>query len=205
MLNVITACVGDAYGLDYVKNLNAMVSRHLKQEHTFIMFGDNPDFPAPPSWWHKLRAFGPEAPEGQILVLDLDQVILKDLDDLLDACDPNVMTCYADHIEWCGTRFGSAFMYFPSGKYHKVYDAFMTEPDFIREEYDKRGGDQAFIGEMIPEAQYLEDLLGYRPVLSYKFDGLDQEEPDPDTYIVNFHGRPKPHEAEAPWVLEHWQ
>ena len=203
MLNVVAVNVGDRYPQEYTDKMRSMVARHLKREHTFHCIQDDPAFPAPPSWWHKCRAF--KEIEGQVLYLDLDQVILKDIDPLLDACDPEKMTCYADHIEWFGSRFGSAFMYFPCGKFNRVYDTFMSDPETIMLEYDKRGGDQVFIGELIPEAQYLEDLMGYRPIMSYKFDDLDSVEPDEDTFIVNFHGNPKPHEVDHPWVLEHWK
>lgn len=205
MLNVVTTCTGNAYPWIYVERLEKMVKRHLKRDYTFYTISDalcEPTY----SWWDKLNAFDGRF-KGHVLLLDLDQIILKDLDTLLDACNPNKLTCYADHISWHGCRLGSAWMFFPADKYKHVWDVYSTNPEQIRKEYNPRGGDQTFINEVSGGHEFLDDLLGYRPVLSYKFDDLEAHEPDDDTFIVNFHGKPKMHDVvdQVPWVAREWR
>lgn len=214
MLNVVVVQVGDKYTDEYVDRMRHMVKRHLKMDHNFIVLGNDQLDVVPASWWHKIRVFSEDIP-GQILYLDLDQIILKPLDDLLDKFDPDKLTCYRDHIDWHGCKFGSAFMYFPGGKFNKVFHNFLNLEYIERIElmikYDKIGGDQRFIYDNMfhGDIEYMEDKMGYRPVLSYKFDGLDdiQRIPDGDTYIVNFHGVPKPHQIidKHKWISDNWR
>jgi len=96
MINVICVKWGDRYDYSYVNRLEKMVAQNLSLPHTFYCYTDNPKninsktISMPDDglelWWPKLRMFekGFGGLEGECLFFDLDVVIQKNIDHLLD-------------------------------------------------------------------------------------------------------------------------
>jgi hypothetical protein len=167
-----------------------------------------------PAWWSQLvfwKAFPPGIRTGTILYLDIDQVIVGSLDDLIEF--PSLHALMKDYpAHSC-----------PAGCEHDANNS----TGLIRggggarvwEEYVKAGkptwdplvgaGQQplplaglTIINDKTLGLEY--DLFPEEWVASYKLEVLPNGLPE-DCRIVSFHGRPKPHEVDFPWVKEHWR
>lgn len=213
MLNIITVKVGNRYSADYPNRMLSMLRRHLKTPFRFYCITDNPAgldrdilslCPIIPlaGWWNKLLLFSPFVPSGRMMYLDLDQVITGDITEMVENARPP-FACYADHIEWQGVKLGTAMMIFDPSDYHKIWRDFYQHREHVMRRYAD-GGDQIYLGQFFGgEVDYLNERYP-GAIASYKFD-LNREQPGPGVKLVNFHGRPKPHEVEQPWLLEHWR
>lgn len=196
---VVCVKVGDAYGPEYVNRLALMVARHTTRPHRFLCLTDDArglecasepigaDFPG---WWAKLAMFMPRRFNERVLYLDLDTVIHGNIDFLFDYTGSfAILRSFLPP-----SRYGSAVMSFmPPHSY--LYTDFT--PDVI----DRLYGDQDWIAEKLPAADYWQDvapgLIG-----SYKVDELAE---DPKGFAVCcFHGEPKPHQVEG-WVVDAWR
>lgn len=167
-------------GETYVKALNYAVEKNCSLPYTFHVF-DNSTLPDGVSgWYNKLYLFKRGLLKGKTLFLDLDTVIMGSLDPLL-AID--------------GFAICRDFMYPPTWNSSvMVWDESMPDlwemwNDLGRPEHN--AGDQGII-------KMLCDSLDFKPILlqdvvsgihSYKVDGIQ-----PDSRVVCFHGKPKPHE-----------
>lgn len=208
MLTVVCVKAGPLYGADYVNNLAAMVRRHLKVPHRFLCFTDdtrgvNTERRALPGdldgWWNKLWLFKPgQFRDGQqILFFDLDTVVAGDI------------TRLAQPINFAILRDA----YRPGGLQSSVmaWRAGIADSIWTDWEADERpllaGGDQAYIeivlhrqfGRKIPEHMILQDL---HPGLfaSYKA----ERDKVSDASVIVFHGQPKPHNCDDPFIAQHW-
>lgn len=216
MLNVVTLKTGTAYGAEYPNRMRSMLARHLKLPHLFHCLTDDPrgvkalNVTIPlhfqlPGWWGKLFLFSSLMPPGPLLYLDLDQLILGDITDIVQECLQRPFACYSDHIEWCGVKLGTAFMTLEAHSFSHIFDEFYSDHARIMHEYE-HGGDQVYLGGKIPPESiwYFNDHFPPGTVQSYKFDYLENGL-SPNCKILNFHGRPKPHELNSPELMEHWQ
>lgn len=158
----------------------------------------------PNGWWGKLMLFSPWMPAGDILYLDLDQIILGDITEIVQECLEHPLSCYSDHISWMDCKFGSAFMTFKSGSLPEIWELFLKErPD----KADYPGGDQVWLEKsgFLPKVFYLNERWP-DAVKSYKWDVIPTgKPPSKETKIVNFHGRPKMADVRGiPWIKENW-
>lgn len=211
MLNVVTVKTGSRYSAEYVNKMRSMLSRHLGISHAFYCLTDNPEgvkainMTVPQyltGWWNKLYVFSTYMPPGPLLYLDLDQVITGDITEIVTECLKHPFSCYADHIEWMGVKLGTAFMTLESGSLGHIFENFKADANAIMQAY-QQGGDQVYLGQFLQEAYYLNEIWP-DAVQSYKFD-LKGNAPQAGTRIVNFHGEPKPHQVNDPWITEHWK
>ena len=167
-----------------------------------------------PFWWSQLKFWQPNPPgirTDAILYLDLDQVIIGSLDDLI--------------------RYPSAHCYmkdFPShacppGREHDANNSTALIRNNggakVWEEY-VNAGMPTWDPFLYPGLQPLPlaglsimndpkygvkyDLFPENWICSYKLEVQKRGIPE-DCRIVVFHGRPKPHEVDEPFVKEHWR
>lgn len=215
---MLTVCAvlrsGGDYTVHYAKNLIASVRRHKpKEEWRFALLCDSPIFSQGviescvplenqwPGWWSKIELFSPAMSATDRLYVDLDTLVIGGLQPLIDAarkCQRPVMLrdFYRDH------GYGSGVMFLPAGWGSFIYNRFIQEPEAIMERY-KRGGDQAFLEQMLPfkAACVWQDIVGTDAIVSFKpFPGAELAEAPKNARIVCFHGKPRP--AELP--KEHW-
>ncbi|NCY02867.1 MAG: glycosyl transferase [Planctomycetia bacterium] len=98
MVNIITLKWGTRYGPEFVNRLRGAVARHLRLEHRFVCFTDDPTgldsgivtHPIPPldlpddkarTPWRKIGLFSDELPiRGPSLFLDLDLLVVGSID-----------------------------------------------------------------------------------------------------------------------------
>ena len=111
MVNVTCLKWGTKYPPDYVNRLHRMVKRHLARGYGFFCVTDNPQglergievIPLPDiqlvGWWNKLWLFSEDFPlRGSSLFLDLDLVILRNLEPILDFDDEKLFVSIADYV-----------------------------------------------------------------------------------------------------------
>lgn len=211
-INIVTVWTGERYVIEYVQKMRSMLERHLQMDMGFYCITDRPEEIdwikiKPPEvldgWWNKLLLFSDLMPAGPIVYFDLDQIILDDITPMIEQCLLHPIACYADHINYCGVKFGSSFITFLQGSYLPLFSEFWENRDEIQK---TEGGDQVWIGKQF-EANGIEPFYinEHFPgsIQSYKWDylkdGLTKE-----TKIINLHGLPKPHNLKTPLILEHW-
>lgn len=222
MFHFITICVG-SYAMEYANKSFSMMKRHAGMSFTPHCITDRPDqldpaiHPITPSmevtgWWNKMLAFGPDMPEGWIVVMDVDLLILQSIRQELEYGFAHVkeIGAYSDAIHWMGCKFSSSFMIFRSGELAHVYENFRQNYAQIE---DHPGGDQVWLGPQLKDVCYLDEAFpNFKRSLKFDLSKIDghmltiPNELSADIKIVDFHGRPKPHEiTHVPFVRDHWK
>lgn len=222
-LNVATVKYGSAYPADYVNRMLSMLTRHLAEPFDLYCITEDaagldpeikvlaPPFDVP-GWWNKIFLFSPVMPKGETLYLDIDQILTGDIAPLLDACRKSRarLAAYRDPLRWMGSQVNSSWLYFRAPELSFIYDAFLRDLPGV---FDLEGGDQLYIWQQMKDIYFVDEAVP-RAVKSFRFevcanDGQALNVPsaiDPDVRIINFHGRPKPHELpQVPWVQQHWR
>lgn len=212
MLNVVMVQTNNyqGRGAEYANRLASQVRANLRAKHRIICITDDaaseyPRMKVKPAdtrlsgWWEKIRLFKAGMfPEGErMLFLDLDTIVVRSLDFLLDY-DGNFATL---HDFWRPEGLGPAVMLWRSGWGADIWDEFVAEGMPMN---DPRG-DQWWIenrqqGRIRKEIDILQDLYPGKFV-SYKTSctqALPQE-----AHVVCFHGKPRPHEVSG-WVKPYW-
>ncbi len=219
----------ERFPLEYVNRLYWACERHCKRPFDFVLMAGplvyerglekalQRQIRAVPSglpyWWGGIR-FWMKDPPGvgteMILHLDLDVVIVGDLEPLFEFAPNTYMkdwpraTCPAGcerdinvSVSWI-RRGGSARAW-------EIYEAAgMPQWDPMGKAASKpiRYAVQGIINEQthgFEHNQFPEELVS-----SYKLHARDHGIP-PGCRVVVFHGRPKQHEVDEPWVREHWR
>ncbi|MGB5093443.1 MAG: hypothetical protein WBN97_09065 [Parvibaculum sp.] len=221
-LNIVTVKYGSAYSADYVNRMFSMLRRHLDEDFVAWCITENPKglgrsiktikplFNVP-GWWNKLFLFSPAMPKGEILYLDLDQIITGNITPLLVACRQSEakLVTYRDPLKWMGSEINSSWLYYRHPELAFIYDAFRKDlPQVLKLE----GGDQLYIWQHLKDVDFIDDAMP-KGVQSFKFQlcatiGGGYSIPmriDPAVRVINFDGHPKPHElGNVPWVQQHW-
>lgn len=218
----------------YVERLYNMVQRHLPVEIKFHVWTEHdrsvpphmikhcldewPGVSGPKkSWWYKLQMFNNQHHQGDFLYFDLDTVIIKDLSWIVQETTEHFWTIrdfrYLMKPGWNGIN--SSIMWWNVPRFSWLWEKFCERPliDTIR----GYPGDQDYISKNINPNQrrFYDD----RYVQSWRwqvFDGgmnlrtrkvLQPGQgalPAPDTSILIFHGKPKPHQVNDPVISQHW-
>lgn len=144
-----------------------------------------------PGWWSKIELFRFE----DVFYLDLDTVVLNDIRYMLELDGFYALRNLSGHKRNGRVVMGSGIMSW-SGSYRHVYDKFDINVTHRYERHQNRWGDQGYIHEQV-KYKSIQDAFPDK-IHSYKFDGIDQDNPPGD--IVVFHGEPKPWESGKEWV-----
>lgn len=211
MITVAAVHAGDylGRGTEYVANLFSAVRRHLSVPWRGVCLTDNtasvPEgieaLPLPggmaPSWWTKLAMFSPGMfkPGERVLYLDLDSVIIGSPDDFAAYRGRLAIMSDVFHPE----HYQSSIMAWEAGTLDGIWN---TWDRGGRPTFDRRG-DQRWIEQMAPGADRWQELLPGQ-MASYKRDCAFQGGPPNDARLIIFHGLPRPHEVETPWVQKAW-
>lgn len=230
------ACVlhGTGYDWQYVEKLYNMLVRYLPTGIRFHVYTEH-DRSVPPhmikhilddwgvsgpkkSWWYKMQLFNRQHYQGQLLYLDLDVVVVRDLS--------WITTLPTDYF-WCIRDFrylqnaqvntmNSSMMWFDTDKFGWVWDKFNSGN--VLQTIGSFPGDQDFLNHTIDHNQrrFFED----RYFESYRWQCLDggynfkkrtHHQPGSgvciasDTSVVVFHGKPKPHQVTDSVIQQQWQ
>lgn len=234
---VDVGCVlhGRAYDWIYVERLYNMVRRYLRTELRFHVWTEH-DRSVPPhmikhcleewpgisgprkSWWYKMQIFDTRHHAGELLFLDLDMVIVRDLGWIVGELTDCFWTIrdFRRLQQISNITMNSSIMWFDTQRWYPIWQEFCKED--ITQLSRRYHGDQDYLHAVIPSSRrrYFADEL----VASYRWQALDggydfrtrrHHRPGSGTQInkrtsiVVFHGRPKPHQAhQDQFVLEHW-
>ena len=230
------ACVihGSGYSWQYVENLYSMLTRVFGDQMRFHVYTEA-ERPVPAhmikhelapyivsngkvkSWWYKMQLFNPELFSGNLLYLDLDVVIARDLN-FVRNCDPRQLWAirdfkYLQHRRSPGIN--SSMMWWNVQQFGWLWNTFNKEsPGDVARRFH---GDQDYITQMVPatDSAFFED----RYFESYRWQCLDggydfrrRQHHTPgtgvkiagDTALVVFHGKPNPHEVHDPAIVQLW-
>ena len=235
MINIICLKWGTKYGVEYVNRLFYAVKRNTTRPFKFHCFTDDSanidsevivhDLPFKnelDGWWNKVYLFSndvPISPGEKIFFIDLDTLITRKIDDLLDH-DPVAITVLKDFYTGLAKtvvgddNIGSGLMSWRHGQYQHIWDDFIRDPQSAIMSV-RPHGDQRWIQKNIKGRIYWQDAFPGQ-VVSFKVDcahGLP-----PDAAVVCYHGTPNiPDSARQvnrswkfviepqPWVLDHWR
>jgi hypothetical protein len=187
MLTVACVNHGDyqGRGMQYVDTLAAMVKRNLTKPYEFVCLKDEGEWPG---WWSKIELFKPGRFAGRVLYLDLDSVVVGSLDRLSESKGTIDLLDWG----WMTHTLCSSVMVWDAGEHADVYDRFSDQvPKDFR-------GDQ----------DWMTSLGGWPklpPHLCRSYRYVSVKSPPPFASVIQFHGRPKPHEVSAGWVPGYWR
>jgi len=150
-------------------------------------------------------------PEGWIVSLDVDLIILDSIKEELEYCFNNIkqIAAYTDAINWMNCKFSSSFMIFKSGSLNDIYQNFLSNYSKIE---NFPGGDQVWIAPQLRNILYIDEKFpNFKRSLKFDLsikDGNYLHIPktiESGIKIIDFHGRPKPHEVQQiPFIKENW-
>jgi hypothetical protein len=152
------------YSAEWVYKLQRAVERNLSIPHRFVCFSDTElncenitleeNFNG---WWNKVQLFNPSFFLGETLYFDLDVIITKPLDELI-----NKLRNSSTNFFMCKEPTGvanSSIMYWKS-PIDNLYELYKNDPELYHKKYKTIPliGDQAFISENYNH-NYIESFL----------------------------------------------
>lgn len=142
-----------------------------------------------PGWWAKMNLFAP-AIRGDILYMDLDTVLIGTPDVWLESKPIMLRDFYRDGV-YKGRAEGlqSSVMFLPEHVRGEIYDAFMGNPIYHMQHF-QRGGDQAFLEQYWLDKADRWQVIAPGQFVSWKVHC--QNGVPPDAKIIIFHGQPRP-------------
>lgn len=214
---------GGDYTPEYVYNLRAMLYRNVSVSFKFKCFTDmDLDLPEDeiipltenwPGWWSKVEIFknGNFPLDARITYFDLDTVIIKNIDRLIDDNVPFRMLEGFHPSRPCA----SGVMSF-TGDHQYIFEAMKKNSEDIMEKYKgfkNNGapmGDQAFIsstyiGRNQKRPAPIQRVMG---VCSFKRHIMKRKRPTTELDcppVICFHGQPRPHMVDLPIIKKHWR
>jgi hypothetical protein len=103
--------------------------------------------------------YSSEMPNGIILYMDLDIVMIQNFDTQIIAMSQSEkpMSCVSDAVSWMGERFSPSLMCFESGKHAHIFDRFQKLESVIvgREVATKCGLDHNYILSITSTRRFL--------------------------------------------------
>jgi hypothetical protein len=230
------ACVihGTGYEWEYVEKLYNMLTRMIPAGIRFHVYTEH-DRSVPPhmikhvlddwgvsgpkkSWWYKMQLFNPEHFSGNMLYLDLDVVIIREL---------TWMTMLSTDYFWTikdfrylqttrSSTINSSAMWFNVEKFSWVWNEFQKSN--ILENIKRFPGDQDFLNHVLDvnqrrffEDRYFESYRWQCQDGGYDFQRRVHRRPGigirvgADTSVIVFHGKPKPHQVSDVVINDYWK
>jgi hypothetical protein len=205
-MNIVAVQVGNYCGMGraYAAALFNAVRRNVSGEHRYLCMTDDPatlpegvEAIEPEhgllGWWNKIALFKPgKLPEGRALYFDLDTVPIGSL---------NGFTAYD------GAFAAMRDPFFKSHVNSSIMAWDVRSADHVWTSWERAGkpqsdlkGDQAWIESAVPRIDRWQDFLPGQ-IVSFKADCVPLGGVAPGVRIICFHGKPRPHEAAAPFYL----
>jgi hypothetical protein len=141
-------------------------------------------------WYNKLYLFKPGVLQGRCVFIDLDTVIVGSIDAALDF-DGDLCILRDFHHQ---NHYGSGLIAFRAEAMAPIWEQFVRLGCPVM-----RKGDQQFIEQIMPDAEFFQDRLPGE-VVSYKVHCRRRGVPS-YARIVCFHGMPRPHEVSDPFLM----
>lgn len=231
------ACVIHSTGYDwrYVENLYSMLTRALPGGIRFHVYTEH-DRSVPPhmikhiltewpgiagpkkSWWYKMQMFNPEHYSGNLLYLDLDTVVVRDLS-WISNLDTRYFWAIRDFRYLQNPHhvgFNSSVMWWNVSHFSWIWEQFSKSD--IKQLTKTNPGDQDYITKVIDinQRRFFEDRMfeSFRWQCldgGYNFQRRQHKSPGSgvkiasDTSVVIFHGLPKPHQISDTTITQLWR
>jgi hypothetical protein len=156
MINIVCVLKSNGkigYDSSWVEKLKNSIQRNITVPYKFLCLSDV-DVPcervelelASEGWWSKLELFRPGILNGPTLYIDLDTVICKNIDEIIDRCKNEKFVMW---IEPDTNVHSSAMMYW-NGNYSYLWDLYKSKSlDHWKSIYGRPPlyGDQAIVSE----------------------------------------------------------
>lgn len=174
MIKIFCLYFEGKYSPDYIGKLHRGLKRNCKVPFEFNCYSDNPNveadnvIPLPKDsviqqHWHKITFFNKEfTGDGDIIVLDIDQVIVNDITPMIDyPVENNELVSYD---KWWthnpnNTTINGGWYKFKAGTLKNVYDKYMSDPEYWQLHYYnnhtvhfKYFGEQNFVEDTVRES-----------------------------------------------------
>ena len=213
-------------GLKYIRNLYDGVKRNLSQPYRFYCFTDNPQSlvnntvgirtlpidPVKDFRWNlkKIFPYCPACglpPGHRALLIDLDVLITGPLDRLFES-DSMFITCQGVYRKK-GIPGGSVSS-FTTGDpdlYEYLWIPLEDKAKRLKLESITLGSERKHLRQFMPKNKmvFWDDVCP-GAVISYKNDCRGSVVPvGRDASIIRFHGKPRPHEVNEPWIRNLWE
>lgn len=150
-----------------------------------------------PKWWGKMEIFASPF-DGPALVIDLDTVFVGTLDIKLEH---EFKAIFLRNPWKDGFRkpeqLAAGFSYLPRWARERIWKAWSKDPSGIMEAHG--GDDQPFYHSLFADKalrwqdHYVDQVVSYKAHAKHL--GINE-----DTRAVFFHGLPRPHQVEEPWI-----
>jgi len=221
---VIVACFlwGDWFnglGEEYVKILRDSVARNLSLPHKFVCLTDQeisddgietlPIY-APSTMGNltKLALYNPTYGfDDRMVCMDIDLVVTGDLDEMF-SYDGEIATRAAFRSKeqnWVPDGDMSVQNMSYSRRY-EIWDKITRQISKI--EKNTSGAERKFYKQWTrqiwPDMDFIQELFPGQ-LLSFKQDNIRGQGLSKNTRLVSFHGKPKPHELDIPWIKRNWR
>jgi hypothetical protein len=169
------------------------------------------------SWWYKMHLFNPAHHAGPLLYFDLDCVIVRSIDWIVNQTTEKFWTLRDfKYLQAAALNvMNSSVMWWDTQKFEYAWQAFNDQG--VNQVVKRYLGDQDFLHNTIPIAdrRYFEDrqFQSYRwQVADGGWDFRSRQARQPgtgsvisdDCAVIVFHGSPKPHEVSDPKILTLW-
>jgi hypothetical protein len=212
------------YGEEHARVLKSMIARNLTLPHRFVCISDRAidgvetvkidmRTHVPRSRYAKLMTFRPDISEilgPRILQLDLDTVVVRNIDALVDRPEDLVLwrnPCFG--LNRRRTRYNTSILLYRAGTRNDIWEKFDVRRTPVEMGQHTSGTDQAWVSHMAGEnAPYWSHRHGI-----YNAGTLQENSPTPkvalpaDARIVMFPGKRDPGMSSVqkrfPWIEEH--
>lgn len=223
-MNVVCVCTGSKYPNEYVHRLYRSIALHAPDVFTFSVMTDGPksmpyeELCAPPNvkgYWNKLALFRPGAfvRGDRVLYFDLDILVRGPIDALFANNDPFVMARDGIYPHRCNS---SLMAWTVSAETEEVWLSWEDAGRPLSRALQDSKGDQAWTEMALTRAgtppKLWQDVC---PGVVVPYYGPGPEPSQPATWtkladpgnasVVIFHGKPRLHEIDIPWVKEAWR
>ena len=230
------ACLihGKGYDWQYVEKLYNMLNRSLTGGVRFHVYTEH-DRSVPPhmnkhildewpieagprsSWWYKIQLFDPAKFDGNLLYLDLDTVIARNLDWIRGLSTKYFWAPKDFRRLWRNNHRGinSSVMWWDTRRCSWIWEDFLNKE--MMQTTRKFYGDQEYLSSILDDK--LRRYLPEERIQSWRWEikdgGMDFKRRiylkpgqgtclQPNTDVLIFHGRPKPHEVRDDVINQNW-
>lgn len=208
---------GGVYTPEYVRKLKNGVENASKGSIRFICLTDlkSIDFcetiPLKHNWngwWSKIELFRPDLNVGKAIYFDLDVLILKDIEQLLNTTDElPPFSMLKGWNERSGVHPSSSIMAGKFDLFSEIYEAFKEDPtECIKSVRFKKGagmqGDQGFIADFVGyDIPYIQEYLPANYIIGKRMYIKDSDLIN-QAHILSWSGNPRLHTMKKLWNYE---
>lgn len=203
---------GGSFTVEYVERLKNMVSRNTTIPHRFVCLTDiyiNPKVCESimlkhgyEKWWSKIELFRDGLTDsGRVVYFDLDTVIVGNIDNILAVKEDFIGIRPWNKVNREKGMMASGMMSWKNGgSFTFLYDNFD-----IHQIKQYPGGDQDYITSALKnrsiQPAFWQDVIEGL----YSFKRACRKKLPQDATVVCFHGNPRPHQVNKPWMKENWK